>query len=264
MNRNRIVGVVLAIGVVGAVALMAEVSKSNQHYTEAQYEKFADACLTDAVEALDSDEKIQTWLNKCIPDRAGTNVIRRTGWAPLRSQQGPGGRPSVDAWNEKDPRMYNAYQSCLGDTTLSCEAKCKRSGADQQKICLPQCLETLHNCILNYHYSVVIEQTCPPGVHWFNPNPGNVWLPGQAVVDDRRMPHVYECLAPLANKMSYCRDCHQLTRCQAVCRNGHLEQIAGARTVQQCVAGCRKYFYESGNYRRTRKECPSGPCLPFP
>ncbi len=258
--------ITLAVGASLAVfALPAqEVQTSNEHYTKEHYDKYADQCLTEAVENLNTTEKMQAWLNKCIPDKAGTKVIRRKGWAPMRMQTTPDGQPTVDPWREDDPRMYNIYQSCRGRTTLTCEQQCARSGADQQKTCLPQCIESLHNCILNYHYGVIGVQECPPGMYWYNPNPKNVWLPAQAVLDDRRMPTVYRCLAPFAKQMSYCRDCHSLTRCVAVCKNGHLAQIAGAKNIDECVAGCKKYWYGSSSWRVFRKECPSGPCLPYP
>ena len=262
MTRNSIPFLAVA-ALLGAAALLAEVSTSNELYTKAHYDRYVGPCMNEAVENLDTDGKIQAWLNKCIPDKAGTKVIRRTGWAPLKPQTRDGAA-WIAPWNEQDPRMYNAYQFCMGRTTLSCKERCDRSGADQQKTCLPQCIESLHNCILNYHYSVVIEQNCQPGVHWFNPNPKNVWLPAQAVMDDRKMPHVYQCLAPFAKQMSYCRDCHQLARCEWVCRNGDLKQIDGAKDIPQCVAGCKKYFFESSSYRLTRRMCPRGPCLPFP
>lgn len=248
----------------GALALFADVATSNEHYTKAHYDKYVDACLSEAVENLNTDEKMQKWLNKCIPDKAGTKTIRKTGWAPIKPSQGPDGRPSIKPWQESDPRAYEAYQFCMGRDSLNCEAKCARAGKDQQKTCLPQCIESLHNCILNYHYDVTIAQNCQPGVYWFNPNPKNVWLPAQAVMDDRKMPHLYQCLAPFAKQQSYCRDCHQLTRCTAVCRNGDLKQIEGSRNVAECVAGCKKYWFESSSWRLTRKHCPSGPCLPFP
>lgn len=264
LNRTTFGLACLVILAGGTAAVLADVSTSNEHYTKAHYDKYAGPCMNEAVENLNTDAKIQAWLNKCIPDKAGTKVIRRTGWAPMRMETDSQGRPRLDPWKEDDPRSYNAFQFCMGRTTLTCEQRCQRSGADQQKTCLPQCIESLYNCIINYQYDVMIAQECQPGVHWFNPNPKNVWLPAQAVVDDRKMPHVYQCMAPFAKKMSYCRDCHQLTRCEAVCRNGHLAQIAGAKNIAECVAGCRKYFFESSSYRLTGKKCPPGPCLPFP